>query len=284
MRLATLSLDGSTTAAARLDGERAAVVELDGRRFEDVGELLRAGEPALAAAAAADPAAGTPFEPAQLRRPVLRPGVVVCVGLNYREHIEEMGRDLPENPTLFSKPARALTDPFATLDVPAAAAETLDYEGELAVVIGRGGRDIPAERAWEHVAGLTVLNDVTVRAHQRRTVQWFAGKSWQALTPVGPAVVTMDELPDLDEREMSVRVNGEERQRARLGNLVFGVEDLIADASQIMELEPGDLIATGTPGGVGAAMDPPGFLADGDEVEVTIDGIGTIASRVRVRR
>jgi acylpyruvate hydrolase len=280
MRLATLALDGSGTAAVTLSDDRAVVVEHDGRRFADVGELLRSGPEALAAAAASDPAGGRPFEREQLRRPVLVPGAILCVGLNYRDHIEEMGREAPEVPTLFAKFARALTDPYADLDVPPTAAATLDYEGELAIVIGRPGRDIAPESAWEHVAGLTILNDVTVRAHQHRTTQWLAGKTWQALTSVGPAVVSADELTDLGDRELTTTVNGETRQRSKLHNLVFGVEALVADASRIVELQPGDLIATGTPDGVGAGMKPPGYLGDGDLVEVTIEGIGTIANRV----
>jgi acylpyruvate hydrolase len=280
MRLATLALDDRDTAAVALFDDLAVVVEQEGRRFADVGELLRAGPEALAAAAATDPASGRPYAREQLRRPVLDPGAVVCVGLNYRDHIEEMGREMPQEPTLFGKFGRALTDPYADLDVPPAALPTLDYEGELAVVIGRRGRNIAPEAAWEHVAGLTILNDISVRAHQWRTTQWLAGKTWQALTPVGPEMVTVDELGNLGDSELTVTVNGELRQRSKLNNLVFGVEALVADISRIMELQPGDLIATGTPGGVGAGMDPTGYLGDRDLVEVRIEGIGAIVNRV----
>ena len=150
------------------------------------------------------------------------------------------------------------------------------------MVIGSAGRWIPAERAWDHVAGLTVLNDVTVRAHQWRSPQWFAGKTWEASTPVGPAVVTIDEAGDLEELELTVRVNGEQRQHSSLGDLVFSVADLVADMSRFITVQPGDIIATGTPGGVGDAMTPKGYLQDGDEVEVTIDRIGTVRNRFRV--
>jgi acylpyruvate hydrolase len=211
---------------------------------------------------------------------VLAPRAVFCVGLNYRTHILEMGRELPEHPTLFSKLARALTDPFADVELPAAS-ERVDYEGELAAVIGRGGRDIPVEQAWDAVAGLTLLNDVTARDYQRRTLQWFAGKTFQASTPVGPALVTRDELRDLDDRELRVTVNGEERQRARIGDLVFDVPALVADLSRIVTLEPGDVIATGTPGGVGEPAQR--FLRDGDVVEVAVDGIGSIRNCFRSR-
>ena len=269
MRLATLNGDGGPHAVAIVaDG----AVPIDG--YADVGELLRAGAPGWAAASsAATDAEPRPFEETQLLRPVLHPGAVVCVGLNYRTHILEMGRDLPSVPTLFGKLERALTDPYAEIELPRPS-DSVDYEGELAVVIGTGGRDIAPENAMSHVAGLTVLNDVTARDYQRRTIQWFAGKTFQRSTPVGPWMVTLDELGALADRELRCSVNGEERQRASLGDLVFDVPSLVADISTIVELEPGDLIATGTPGGVG---EPDGrFLADGDVVEVSIDGIGTL--------
>jgi acylpyruvate hydrolase len=280
MRLATLD-HGGGTAAVVLDGGRAATIRsAGGAAYADVGELLAdpAGlERAREAAAGSD---GEPYAAADLRRPILAPGAVFCVGLNYATHIREMGRDLPEHPTLFSKLSRALTDPFADVPLPRHSSK-VDYEGELAVVIGRGGRDLDAADAWSHVAGVTVLNDVTMRDYQHRTLQWFAGKSWERSTPFGPDIVTLDEVGDLGECELAVRVNGEERQRSTLDDLVFDVPTLVADLSRIVALQPGDIIATGTPGGVGVAMDPPSFLSDGDEVEVEISGIGTIRNRFR---
>lgn len=272
MRLATIrTADGPGAVVVR----GAEAVPVDG--YEDVGALLRDG--GLDAARAAEREGdGLPIDEQMLLRPVLAPGAVVCVGLNYRSHILEMGRDLSEDPTLFTKLPRALTDPYADIELPAPSSQ-VDYEAELAVVIGKGGRAIAREDAWSHVAGLTVLNDVTARDFQRRTLQWFAGKTFQASTPVGPYVVTPDEVGDLAGKEISLAVNGEERQRAELGDLVFDVPALVADLSTIVDLEPGDIIATGTPGGVG---EPSGrFLADGDIVEVTIDGIGTIRNTFR---
>ncbi len=275
MRLATLGADGATRAVA-LVGEMAVPVA----DYADVGALLRDGEAGIEAARrAADGEGGEQFAAADLRRPVLAPAATVCVGINYRNHVLEMGRELPTDPTIFSKLPRALTDPFAEVDL-AAASERWDYEGELAVVIGRGGRNVATAEAWEHVAGLTIMNDVTARDFQQRTIQWFAGKTFQASTPVGPWLVSADELPDLDERELVLRVNGEERQRAELGDLIFDVPTLIADLSRIIELEPGDLIATGTPGGVGHAQER--YLNDGDVAEVSIDGIGAIRNTFRV--
>jgi acylpyruvate hydrolase len=286
VRLATLDLNGSGTAAVVLRGEGAVVVRDSAGRvaYPDVGALLAAGDGALEAAqrALAD-GDEQPYGSAALRCPILAPGAVFCIGLNYGTHITEMGRELPTHPTLFSKLSRALTDPYADIDVPAAGAARLDYEGELVAVIGKAARNVDAAEAMSHVAGLTVLNDVTMRDYQWRSPQWFAGKTWERSTPVGPTVVTLDELGDVGARELVVTVNDEERQRARLGDLVFGVADLVEDISRIVILEPGDLIATGTPGGVGDAMDPKGYVGDGDVVEVRIDGLGSVRNRITVR-
>jgi len=282
MRLATVSRNGGTSAAVLSEGGAAVILEDGGSpAYPDVGALLDAGEEGMQKAR--EVMDGGPFEEyeePELMRPILNPGAVVCVGLNYKTHILEMGRDLPSDPTYFAKLSRALTDPFAEVPLPAASSR-VDYEGELAVVIGRGGRDVAEEEAWDAVAGLTVLNDVTMRDYQRRTVQWFAGKSWEASTPMGPAVVTPDELDYPGGMELVVTVNGEERQRAPVSDLVFGVPALVADLSKIVTLKPGDIIATGTPGGVGEAMEPGRFLEDGDVVEVEITGLGKLRNRFR---
>ena len=185
MRLITVDTESGTRAAVQV-GEAFALVP---GPFEDVGALLRAGEAGLEAARRAHDAAangGTALNGTVLRRPVLNPEAVICVGLNYRTHIEEMGREVPTAPTLFTKLARALTDPYSDIPIPAVT-QKMDYEGELAVVIGKRGRFITREQAWDHVAGVSVLNDVTARDHQNRTIQWWAGKSFEATTPMGPA-------------------------------------------------------------------------------------------------
>jgi acylpyruvate hydrolase len=199
----------------------------------------------------------------------------VCVGVNYGAHIREMGRELPTSPTLFLKLPQALTDPDEPVVLPPESAQ-VDYEGEVVAVIGRGGRRIPREEALAHVAGLTLMNDVSMRDFQYRSLQWFAGKSWRASTPVGPELVTLDELGELGGLELTTEVNGELRQRATVGDLVFDIPALVADVSQVVELAPGDLIATGTPGGVGHAMEPPHYLRPGDVVEVSLDAVGTL--------
>jgi acylpyruvate hydrolase len=276
MRLGTIAgQPGSRAVVIRGDG----AVPIDG--YADVGALLRSGAAGLEAARTAERTGDAiPLELERLLRPVLEPGAVVCVGLNYRSHILEMGRDLPTDPTLFAKLPRALTDPYSDVEMPAGSSK-VDYEAELAVVIGEGGRDIAARDAWSHVAGLTVLNDVTARDFQKRTLQWFAGKTFQRSTPVGPWIVTPDEVGDLSHRAIVLTVNGEERQRSLLGELVFDVPALVADLSRIVELEPGDIIATGTPGGVGVADGR--FLQDGDEVRVEIEGVGVIRNTFRGR-
>ncbi len=274
MRLATIAV-GDSTVAAVVDG--AGAFPVDG--YPDVGSLLADGEEGLTQArAVACTGSHVSLDPARLRAPIPNPGAVFCVGLNYRGHILEMGRELPEHPTLFAKLPRALSGPTDEIVLPRASSQ-VDYEGELVVVIGRGGRDISPDRAHEHIAGYTLMNDVSMRDWQYRTLQWFAGKNFERSTPVGPWIVTPDEL-ELEEAELTVTVNGEVRQQARLSDLVFAPAALICDISRITTLEPGDLIATGTPGGVGYAMEPKRFLTDGDLVQVRVDGIGTLSNRI----
>jgi acylpyruvate hydrolase len=267
-RLVTLAMADGSTVAARRDGEVFhAFRDLVGERYGDVGALLRGGlETAAVEEATVE---------GRVLRPVLEPGAVACVGINYGAHIAEMGRETPTSPTYFSKLPRALADPGEPVVLPPESSN-VDYEGEVAAVIGRGGRRISRESALDHVAGITLVNDVSMRDFQNRTLQWFAGKTWQGCTPVGPEVVTLDELADLGALELTTTVNGEVRQRAVLGDLVFDIPELVADLSQIVELEPGDLIVTGTPGGVGHAMDPPRYLKPGDVVEVSVNGVGTL--------
>lgn len=274
MRLVTLeSPEGPVVAIERNDG-RYVVNNGSGRPVRDVGELLRDSNWRAAAERATVKAQAN----WRVMRPILEPGATVCVGLNYKKHVLEMGRQLPTVPTLFSKLPRALTDPEATITLPAASM-MMDYEGELVIVIGKGGRNIPMDKAWEAVAGFTLLNDVTARDFQKRSLQWFAGKSWERSTPVGPAFVTVDELTNFGDREISTRVNGEERQRSPISDLIFDVPTLVSDLSQVITLQPGDMIATGTPGGVGDAMKPPSYLKPGDVVEISFDGIGTLRNR-----
>jgi acylpyruvate hydrolase len=274
MRLATIAM-GSATSAVVVRGDQAVPIE----GYSDVGALVRDPEGLdVACECARQDSAGQPFMRERLLRPVLSPGAIVCVGLNYRSHILEMDRELPTSPTLFSKLPRAMADPYADITLPTSS-QQVDYEAELAVVIGKSGRDIRPNAAWDYVAGLTILNDVTARDYQRRSAQWFAGKTFQASTPWGPWIVTPDELPDLSDKRVRLTVNGAEHQNATLGDLVFDVPTLVSDLSRIVSVEPGDVIATGTPGGVGAARGE--FLQPGDQVVVEIDGIGDLRNTFR---
>ncbi|GAB4315654.1 MAG: fumarylacetoacetate hydrolase family protein [Candidatus Zixiibacteriota bacterium] len=275
MRLVTLKSPNGPIAAVERDGQRFIITDTSGQPYRDIGDLLQRESDWQSVAEKAGEAASADWP---LLRPVLDPGVVVCVGLNYRKHILEMGRELPSVPTYFGKFSRSLTDPEAIVPLPKAS-DMVDYEGELCVVIGAGGRDISEDRAWDAVAGLTLLNDVSMRDFQKRSIQFLAGKMWERSTPVGPAMVTADEFSDFAKAEVITKVNGEQRQRAPMSDLVFGVPQLIADMSQIITLRPGDLIATGTPGGVGTAMKPPSYLKPGDVVEISMDPIGVLRNR-----
>lgn len=273
MRLATIAYPAGTTAAVINDGH---AVPVPG--YSDVGQILRAGEAARPALrAATDGGRWQAYRREDLRLPIQSPSAVFCVGLNYQTHIREMGRDLPEHPTLFAKFARTLADPFAVIGLPSAS-DSVDYEGELVIVIGRAGRNISVEDATSHIGGYSLMNDVTMRDWQYRTLQWCAGKNFERSTPVGPYVVTPDEFVPAD-AILESTVNGQLRQRAPLADLVFGACQLIADISRITSLEPGDLIATGTPGGVGHSSEPPSYLKHGDVVEVRVEGLGAITNR-----
>ena len=218
------------------------------------------------------------FPVADLRRRAVvpRPGKVICVGLNYAAHIEETKREHSDYPVLFTKFATTLTGPFDPIPLPPES-EAIDYEGELVVVIGERGRRIPREQALEHVAGYSIANDVSMRDYQYKTHQWLQGKAWDASTPVGPDLVTLDEITE----PLTLRtfVNGEKIQEASTELLIFDVATLVSTVSEFATIEPGDLILTGTPGGVGYRREPQLLLGDGDVVVVEIDQVGRIENR-----
>jgi acylpyruvate hydrolase len=207
------------------------------------------------------------------------PAKIFCLGLNYKGHVEETGRDLPDYPVLFTKFADSLVGAADPIVKPPES-DRLDYEAELAVVIGTAGRRIAKERALEHVAGYTIANDVTARDYQRRSSQWLQGKTWPRSTPLGPWLVTPDELGDASGRAISLQLNGEERQRSDTSLMIFDVATAVSTISEFTPLGPGDVILMGTPDGVGFKSDPPSFLAPGDRIRVEIDGIGSIENEV----
>jgi 2-keto-4-pentenoate hydratase/2-oxohepta-3-ene-1,7-dioic acid hydratase in catechol pathway len=224
----------------------------------------------------------------QLLAPLRPRRNIMCVGKNYSEHAREFarsgfeagavaGKDVDDYPALFSKLPSTVVGPGTAIDLHPDVTSKVDYEAELAVIIGTGGRAIPKDRAYNHIWGYTILNDVTARDLQRNHKQWFLGKSLDSFAPMGPVAVTADAL-DPEDLTVQCHVNGALRQDANTRDLIFDIPTLIATLSAGITLEPGDIIATGTPAGVGIGMDPPCFLAPGDTVAITISGIGTLTN------
>lgn len=268
MKLVTYRVPGGHQ-AGRLDGD--VVTDVDAT---DVGALLQHDD--WEEVAQAD---GTQHALADLDlAPVVpAPGKVVCVGLNYRNHILEMGRDLPEHPTLFAKFADTLTGPHDTVVLPPED-DAIDWEGELVVVIGSSVRRATTAEAERAIAGYTLANDVSMRTWQFRTKEWLQGKAWEASTPLGPALVTADEWSP--GAHVRTSVNGEVLQDHSTGDLVHGPVALVQYVSTMTTLRPGDIILTGTPGGVGHARKPARYLQDGDELVTSVDGLGELRNPV----
>jgi acylpyruvate hydrolase len=261
--------EGSDTWAGRVEGDR--IVELEG---SDVADWLRRGarpEPLRSGRSVR-------LERAELAPLVTTPGKILCVGMNYRSHILELGREFPTHPTLFAKFASTLLGPHDPLVLPRAVAQP-DWEAELALVIGRPLRNAGREEALAGIAGYTVANDVSMRDWQRRTLQWLQGKAWERTTPVGPVLVSGDELDDARALEVTCSVDGEVVQKGNTSDLLFPPAEVVSYVSRFVRLEPGDLISTGTPGGVGEARKPPRFLAPGNELVTAIEGIGLLRNR-----
>jgi 2-keto-4-pentenoate hydratase/2-oxohepta-3-ene-1,7-dioic acid hydratase in catechol pathway len=219
-----------------------------------------------------------PVENVRIRAPILRPPKITALGMNYRDHAAEQNIAPPEKPLLFAKAANSVIGPDEAIAIPKGSTKT-DYEVELAVVIGRPGHLIPANRALEHVFGFTVMNDVSEREAQFGDKQWYRGKSFATFAPMGPVVVTPDEL-DCSDLGISLKLNGKVMQDSRTSQLIFKMPELIEYISAVYALEAGDVIATGTPGGVGVFRKPQVFLKAGDVVEATIEGIGTLRNAV----
>jgi 2-keto-4-pentenoate hydratase/2-oxohepta-3-ene-1,7-dioic acid hydratase in catechol pathway len=235
-----------------------------------LGSVMDGEAPTLDGAPAADPQLGPP----------LLPGKVVAVGLNYRTHADESGIAAPEQPLIFAKFPSSVIGPSDPIVIDPGLTKRVDWEVELAVVIGRRMRNVPVEGALEHVFGYTVANDVSARDVQFGDGQWTRGKSFDSFCPLGPVVVTADELGPPDDLRVTTRVNGELMQDDSTANMIFGVAELLAFCSRCFTLEPGDVLLSGTPDGCGEFMDPPRSLAPGDVVEVAVEGIGTLANRV----
>ncbi|MAW70261.1 MAG: fumarylacetoacetate hydrolase family protein [Actinomycetota bacterium] len=257
---------------ALVDGEELVDLETE---HDDLPGLLASG------VGIDDLASGprTPLSDAQLLSPVGTPPAILAVGLNYRAHAEEGGRELPKTPIIFTKHHNCIVGTGAEIHIPEVAPEMVDYEGELAVIIGRRCRHVPKDRASEVIAGYSVMNDVSVRDWQRASPTMLMGKSWDTHGPLGPWMACDPSL-DPHNLQLTTRVNGEIRQESNTDDLIFDCFDIVHHLSTAFTLEPGTVIATGTPAGVGLYWDPPKMLAPGDEVSITIDGIGTLTNPV----
>ncbi len=214
--------------------------------------------------------------------PVARPSKIICLGKNYVEHAKEGGFEAPASPLIFCKTLNALNGPFDPVLLPQSSTQ-IDWEVELAVIIGKEGKRIAKEQAWEHIAGLTVMNDVSGRQAQFADSQWYRGKSFDTFAPLGPALVTLDEIGDPHQLRLTAKVNGELMQDGNTRDLIFDLPTLIADISQDITLVPGDVISTGTPAGVGIFRNPPVVLREGDEVACWIEKIGEIRNKFVAR-
>ena len=270
VRLATVRTPDGTR-AVRVDGEDVFDI-VPG--YEDVAALLAAG--------AGDPIGADPrgtLANMDLAPVVTRPAKIICLGLNYKSHIEEMQGALPSHPTLFAKFAAALCGARDPIIIPEAS-KAVDWEAELGFVIGARARNAGPDEALAAVAGYTIVNDVSMRDWQFHTDQWLAGKTWERSTPVGPALVTPEEVDHAADLLLQCEVDGEVMQEARTSDLLFKPAEIVQYVSTIVTLEPGDLVSTGTPGGVGAGRQPPQFLQPGQVMRTSIEGIGELVNEM----
>ena len=273
--------------------ERPGLILSDGRRIDASGVGADYDEAFFGSSglerlahwmAEAGPAAPVVSDGVRLGPPLCRPSKIVCVGLNYRDHARESGMAVPDEPVLFFKATTAISGPNDDVIIPKHAAK-VDWEVELAVVIGRRAAYVERERALAHVAGYLLHNDYSERAFQlERGGQWVKGKSCDSFAPLGPFLATPDEVRDVHDLPLWLKVNGETKQCSSTRELIFDVPTLVSYISQFMTLLPGDIISTGTPPGVGLGQTPPRYLVDGDEVELGIDGLGSARQRLRAYR
>jgi 2-keto-4-pentenoate hydratase/2-oxohepta-3-ene-1,7-dioic acid hydratase in catechol pathway len=281
MRLATFRCADSEPQAGAIGARE--VVGLAAAGFPDMLSVLHTGGDGVRRIEAflADPPARSvfPLEEVHLLAPVPRPSKLICIGLNYRDHAEETKLPIPSVPTVFVKFPTAVIGPGEAIVLPKASTRP-DYEAELAFVIGKGGRHIPADAWRDHVFGYTILNDVSARDVQMATSQWTMGKSFDTFAPMGPYLVTADEVPDPHALDIRLTLNGEVMQSSNTRNLIFGVPELVAYLSSVFTLEPGDVVSTGTPAGVGFARKPPVYLREGDRVEISVQGLGELRNPV----
>jgi acylpyruvate hydrolase len=281
MRLVSFQTEDGPAAAVQVGQELVPVSALDApaRTVKGLLEALDADGLRDLARRAEQTSERIAVAEATLHAPITDPQKIVCLGLNYRDHAEETGQEIPTAPMWFAKFANSLIGSGADVVLPDAYPEYVDYEAELALVIGRRAKNVSAADALDHIAGAMPFNDVSARDLQMQNPLWTSGKAIDTFAPCGPALVTLDEIDDLQALGLRTRVNGELVQEGTTANLIFGPAEVVAWLSRTMTLLPGDIIATGTPAGVGVAQGR--FLKDGDTVEVEVDGLGTLANRVR---
>lgn len=279
MRLATIITASGPRLHVRAQSGYVDIAQATGEpAHADLTPFLRAGQPAMDAARELRSQQGTHYEQHEFGPATPAPERILCLGLNYSEHALEGGRAVPTWPDAFIRGHQSMLGPYADLPRPALT-KTFDYEGELGIVIGAGGRYISANKALDAIAGFTVLNDASARDWQRAASQWTAGKNFDGTMPSGPEIVTPDEV-DVQDVELTTRLNGQVMQQARTSQMLVDVPSAVEFFSSFTTLRPGDVIATGTPGGVGFARTPPVWLQPGDIVEITIEGVGVIRNRV----
>lgn len=277
MKLATFTYEGRTRAGVVI-GDEIADLSAAGLCCTML-ELLARGDAAEAARAAAEKSPRITLSAVRLEAPIARPPKILAVGLNYRAHAEEGGRPIPVVPVIFNKQSTSAGGPFDVVHRPMESVQ-LDYEGELAIVIGKRCRRVPAAKARSVIAGYAVANDVSVRDWQVRVPTMTMGKSWDTHCPFGPWITTAGDIGDPHDLDLKTWVNGQLRQSANTSDLIFDCDRIIEHLSTAFTLEPGDVILTGTPGGVGMWMDPKAWLKDGDVVRIEISGLGAIENRV----
>lgn len=277
MRLATVRTATGTRAAVQ-SGETWVLLEC-----ADLSELLRESDwrSQVQQALEHPQSARSPRDETTLHTPLPQASKIICCGLNYRDHITETGRDVPEYPTLFAKYADTQLGPTDPIEVGGDSTQ-VDWEAELAVVIGAPLRRASRSEASAAILGYTIANDISYRDWQARTLQWFQGKAWAATTPVGPVVVTADEIDPRAGLEISTDIDGEVMQHSNTRELVFDAADLVSYVSQFTPLSPGDIVLTGTPGGVGLGRQPKRWLRHGELVRTTIEGIGELRNRIHM--
>ncbi len=281
MKLITFSRAGEGPVPGVLIDSK--VVSLRAAGFPDLMSVLAAGREGIDAAEGfvndAPSAAVAPLAGVTLLAPIPRPPKLICVGLNYRDHAIESKAEIPGVPTIFNKFPQVVIGPGAPIVLPKNS-ERPDYEAELAFVIGRGGRHIAGGDWRQHVAGYTIVNDVSARDFQMATTQWLMGKTFDTFAPMGPWIVTADEVEDPHALDIALEINGEELQRSNTRELIFRIPELVQYLSSVFTLEPGDVVSTGTPAGVGFARKPPRWLRAGDTVTIRVSGVGELSNPV----